>query len=115
MRTTPITAAEIMSWGTCPDWPEERVAAFVGEGMTPQQLLESEGLTDTEKAYLLDRPEVLSTTAMRSALRHCDAAVLDGEALASWPDPVGALVIARGVSEAAFLDGLRTWIAENAV
>lgn len=76
MRTTMITTDEIMSWGPCPAWPRERVAAYVGEGMRPAEFLTASGLTDEELDWVLNRREVLTDAEMRTVIASAPSAIL---------------------------------------
>lgn len=72
MRTTKITAKEIMSWRPCPDWPLERVEAYVGKGMTPDEFLASD-LSPIDLEWVLVRRQVLSSSELSAIVEHCPA------------------------------------------
>jgi hypothetical protein len=66
MRNTPLTAEEIMAFGPCDAWPEERVRGYVGVGIQPENFLDLRDLYDLEFLWLILRREVMTDEEIRN-------------------------------------------------
>jgi hypothetical protein len=55
-----ITAEQIISWEPCPRYPAALVRELVGDGVTVEQILETNEISHDDKMWLLLREQVFS-------------------------------------------------------
>jgi hypothetical protein len=66
-----ITVDQIISWCPCKEWPRERIAEVVGDGLTPLQICDLD-ISVEDRLWVLLRPEVIPEKALH--LLACDFA-----------------------------------------
>jgi hypothetical protein len=52
-----ITAEQIISWEPCDNYPEDLIHELVGDGVTVEQILETDKIPTADKIWLLTRKE----------------------------------------------------------
>ena len=70
-----ITVKQIMEWGPCDEYSEDRVASLVGDGMTPRDILDLK-IPLEDRLWVVARTDVVELKDLLRLARVCARIVL---------------------------------------